>query len=206
VALTFYDLLGVAPTATDKEIIAAYRAKARHYHPDKDDELSSEAIMRELNAAKEILLNASKRRDYDYELAYPHTQDQGQRAYRSGPEPHYEEPVYEQPKRPSASYTYQKRPTRDEREAAVQRKPLEPRDKRLLVLAVVLWVTAPLFGGLGIGALNARSILAFLGSATFIAFIAFGKSKVARAQAAIAAWRDPSEPRDLTKDKTPTAP
>jgi hypothetical protein len=93
-ALTYYDLLGVTPSATDKQIIAAYRAKARHYHPDNDDALSSEAIMAELNAAKETLLDVTKRSDYDYDLAHPLTKDQGPGTYRPTSEPRYEEPVY----------------------------------------------------------------------------------------------------------------
>ena len=47
-----YDVLGVRPTATQDEIDAAYRQKARHAHPDAGG--STEAMQR-LNDAKNKL-------------------------------------------------------------------------------------------------------------------------------------------------------
>ena len=52
-----YQVLGVAPGATDEEIKQAYRALARKYHPDKyrDSDLAdlAEEKMKEINAAYE---------------------------------------------------------------------------------------------------------------------------------------------------------
>ena len=56
-----YDVLGVAPTATETEVTAAYRKLVHMYHPDKVAELApefrevAEQRMKEINAAYEDL-------------------------------------------------------------------------------------------------------------------------------------------------------
>uniref|UniRef100_A0AC34PV26 J domain-containing protein n=1 Tax=Panagrolaimus sp. JU765 TaxID=591449 RepID=A0AC34PV26_9BILA len=69
---TLYDVLGCSRQATCEQILAEYRAKVTAVHPDKfPDEEKSEAQekFRELQNAKEILCNPTKRRHYDAYLA-----------------------------------------------------------------------------------------------------------------------------------------
>lgn len=65
----FYAVLGVAKTATQDEIKAAYRALARQWHPDKhqDPEKKKEAEekFKEIGAAYETLNDPGKRDNYD---------------------------------------------------------------------------------------------------------------------------------------------
>jgi len=54
--------LGIEPTATPEEIRRAYKILALEFHPDKG---GSADKMVQLNLIKEILLDPSKRREYD---------------------------------------------------------------------------------------------------------------------------------------------
>ena len=59
----YYKTLGVASTATAKEITSAYRKLAKKHHPDTnpgDDEL-----FKEISAAYDVLGDAAKRKEYD---------------------------------------------------------------------------------------------------------------------------------------------
>ncbi|MFA5309385.1 MAG: DnaJ C-terminal domain-containing protein [Dehalococcoidales bacterium] len=61
-----YDVLGLKKEATDKEIKQAYRRLARKYHPDVNPgNKSAEATFKEINAAYEVLSDATKRKKYD---------------------------------------------------------------------------------------------------------------------------------------------
>jgi curved DNA-binding protein CbpA len=53
-----YQMLGVLPTSSAKEIQSAYRRLARRFHPDLSDDPSAAATMARLNAAYEILRSA----------------------------------------------------------------------------------------------------------------------------------------------------
>lgn len=61
-----YDLLGVAPTATEAELKKAYKVNALKHHPDKN-KLNPEAEekFKEISAAYEVLSDSQKRQIYD---------------------------------------------------------------------------------------------------------------------------------------------
>jgi DnaJ-class molecular chaperone len=62
----YYSTLGVAKTATDKEIKQAYRKLARKHHPDVNPgDKSAETRFKELNEAYEVLGDPVKRKKYD---------------------------------------------------------------------------------------------------------------------------------------------
>ena len=62
----YYEVLGVARTATAEEIKKAYRKKAIEYHPDRNpDNKEAEEKFKEAAEAYEILSDASKRERYD---------------------------------------------------------------------------------------------------------------------------------------------
>ena len=59
----YYKVLGVVPTASDKEITRAYRKLAKEYHPDANP--GSEERFKEISAAYDVLGDAEKRKEYD---------------------------------------------------------------------------------------------------------------------------------------------
>jgi DnaJ-class molecular chaperone len=62
----YYASLGVAKTATQKDIKAAYRKLARKHHPDVNQgDKSAEGRIKELNEAYEVLGDPDKRKKYD---------------------------------------------------------------------------------------------------------------------------------------------
>src|SRR5476649_2910907 len=62
----YYSTLGVAKTATQKEIKAAYRKLARKHHPDVNQgDKAAEGRFKEINEAQEVLGDPDKRRKYD---------------------------------------------------------------------------------------------------------------------------------------------
>src|SRR5689334_2662351 len=62
----YYSTLGVAKTASEKEIKAAYRKLARKHHPDVNPgDKSAETTFKEINEAYEVLGDPEKRRKYD---------------------------------------------------------------------------------------------------------------------------------------------
>jgi len=62
----YYEILGVAKTATDDEIRKAFRKLARKYHPDvAEDKSTAENKFKEINEAYEVLGDAGKRKKYD---------------------------------------------------------------------------------------------------------------------------------------------
>ncbi len=59
----YYKVLGVVPTASDKEITRAYRKLAKEHHPDTNP--GSEERFKEISAAYDVLGDAEKRKEYD---------------------------------------------------------------------------------------------------------------------------------------------
>src|SRR5881394_1317462 len=62
----YYSTLGVAKTATAKEIKQAFRKLARKHHPDVNPgDKAAESKFKELNEAYEVLGDPAKRKKYD---------------------------------------------------------------------------------------------------------------------------------------------
>ncbi|PSW55953.1 DnaJ domain-containing protein [Photobacterium leiognathi] len=62
----FYEVLGVAKTASEKEIKKAYKKLAMKFHPDKNpDDPTAADKFKEVKAAYEILTDKEKRAAYD---------------------------------------------------------------------------------------------------------------------------------------------
>jgi DnaJ-class molecular chaperone len=86
----YYQTLGIAKGASDKEIKQAYRKLARKFHPDVNPgDKGAEAKFKEINEANEVLGDPDKRRKYD-ELGanwrmYEQAQRQGQGAGAGSP-------------------------------------------------------------------------------------------------------------------------
>src|ERR1700719_4839873 len=62
----YYELLGVARTASGEEIKRAYRKLAVKFHPDKNpDDPHAEEKFKELGEAYDVLMDGDKRAAYD---------------------------------------------------------------------------------------------------------------------------------------------
>ena len=64
--IDYYNILGIAKTATEKEIKKAYRKLARKYHPDLNpNNKEAEKKFKEVNEANEVLSHSENRKKYD---------------------------------------------------------------------------------------------------------------------------------------------
>ncbi|MFN8034847.1 MAG: molecular chaperone DnaJ [Acidimicrobiia bacterium] len=62
----YYQVLGVAANATEKEITRAYRKLAKQFHPDANQgNAAAEERFKEISAAYDVLDDAEKRKEYD---------------------------------------------------------------------------------------------------------------------------------------------
>ena len=61
----YYQTLGVARTATEKDIKSAYRRLARQYHPDVNKDPKATERFKLINEAYEVLSDPKKRTKYD---------------------------------------------------------------------------------------------------------------------------------------------
>jgi curved DNA-binding protein len=74
----YYQVLGVARGASEKEIRQAYRRLARQYHPDLNpNDKAAEARFKEIGEAYEVLSDSDKRKKYD---RYGHNWQQAEAA------------------------------------------------------------------------------------------------------------------------------
>lgn len=72
----YYEILQIAPTASDEIVRAAYRAMAKLYHPDttKYEKTVAEQRMKEINEAYQVLSDPIQRAEYDAQLQRSHDQ------------------------------------------------------------------------------------------------------------------------------------
>ena len=62
----YYDVLGVAPSASEKDISRAYRKLAKQYHPDANlGNKDAEEKFKAVSAAYDVLGDSAKRKEYD---------------------------------------------------------------------------------------------------------------------------------------------
>jgi molecular chaperone DnaJ len=78
----FYEVLGVARTASAEDLKKAYRAKAKEFHPDRNaDNPQAESQFKEINEAYDTLKDADKKAAYD---RYGHAAFEGGRGNGGG--------------------------------------------------------------------------------------------------------------------------
>lgn len=64
----YYKILGVSRSASAEEIKRSYRKLALQYHPDRNNDPSAEEMIKDLNAAYDVLGDEVKRNNYHYRL------------------------------------------------------------------------------------------------------------------------------------------
>lgn len=65
---TYYEILGISPSAGNNEIKAAFRHLAKLYHPDKNP--NGKEHFEKILVAYEVLINHNRRKQYDLKLKY----------------------------------------------------------------------------------------------------------------------------------------
>jgi hypothetical protein len=85
---TYYDILGVRPNATTRDIKTAYRKLARSVHPDHNRSHDAEHRFKQLSEAYQTLIHPTRRTAYDQMLlAAQNRQPNAMDVYRGGPVP-----------------------------------------------------------------------------------------------------------------------
>jgi WD40 repeat protein len=67
--VTLYEILGVNNEASEEELRQAYRQLARTHHPDVSTDPKAHELMAKINAAFEVLIDPSRRIEYDAKLS-----------------------------------------------------------------------------------------------------------------------------------------
>lgn len=100
----YYDVLEIAPSASEEVIRSAYKTLVKKYHPDvyKGDKNYAHQQMLKINEAYEVLSDAEKRRKYDTQF---HTDDHQSTTFQESASKATQEPP---PYRPAGNtaYTY----------------------------------------------------------------------------------------------------
>ena len=95
----YYEVLKVKKTASSAEIKKAYHVLASKYHPDKhpENQKYAEDMMKDINIAHEVLLDAESRRKYDesLELNFANQNVYESQAYYSREEEGEPPPIFE---------------------------------------------------------------------------------------------------------------
>ena len=63
--INYYELLGVKKDATEEEIRLKYKEQIKKWHPDISKSSEGVEITKKLNEAKSVVLDSSKRKEYD---------------------------------------------------------------------------------------------------------------------------------------------
>jgi WD40 repeat protein len=66
---SYYEVLGVGPTAEPETLRKAYRRLAQKHHPDVSEDPKAHENMARINEAFETLINAERRQEYDAQLS-----------------------------------------------------------------------------------------------------------------------------------------
>jgi len=86
----YYKILGIAKTATSKEIKSAYRKLARKYHPDLNpNDKDAKKNFQQINEANEVLSDPEKRKKFDqYGQDWKHAEEIEKEKQRQGQASH----------------------------------------------------------------------------------------------------------------------
>ncbi|KAG6891239.1 hypothetical protein C0995_008491 [Termitomyces sp. Mi166 len=112
---TYYDILGVEPSASVEDVRKAYRRKALETHPDKldqtatdEDKRSAEKRFRDIREAFDILGDVQKRKEYDARMRLMNRNDSSYSEYLKNCLKDREQWARRQQEKASRNETYQK--------------------------------------------------------------------------------------------------